>query len=154
MLCVGGDLDDGSGVDVLSGRQNGCRPLRTRYRINYLLMFGAHVYRVIRLMGRQQTLGKSSTATSTLTSHSQDRAGKFFDMPKSMKAAPPQQASLKDMWSRKGKQPAKQETAVITTPSEPDKMPQDMDVDASDARKRMFSNQRRVIYVVIRDMCS
>jgi hypothetical protein len=117
-------------------------------------MFGAHVYRVIRLMGRQQTLSKSPTTISRPTSHSPTRTGKFFDMPKSMKAAPPQQASLKDMWNRKAKQPAKQESAVTTTPSEPDKTPQDINLDAFDARKRISPNQSRVIYVVTHGVCS
>ncbi|KAI6129177.1 DNA ligase I [Pisolithus croceorrhizus] len=46
-------------------------------------MFAArHIRRVIRVMGRQQTLGK------------------FFEMPKGIKPAPPQQSSLSDMWGR------------------------------------------------------
>ncbi|KAI6007429.1 DNA ligase I [Pisolithus albus] len=46
-------------------------------------MFAArHICRVIRVMGRQQTLGK------------------FFEMPKGIKPPPPQQSSLSDMWGR------------------------------------------------------
>ncbi|KAK7694689.1 hypothetical protein QCA50_001877 [Cerrena zonata] len=43
-------------------------------------------------MGRQQTLGK------------------FFEMPKGTKAAPPQQSNLEDMWGKKKKRPVSQET--------------------------------------------
>jgi DNA ligase-1 len=33
-------------------------------------------------------------------------SGKFFDMPKGMKTAPPQQSSLQDMWGKKKAKPA------------------------------------------------
>ena len=55
------------------------------------------------VMGRQQTLGQSRPHLShppRLTNTS-FFAGKFFTMPKSTKAAPPQQASLQEMWGKK-----------------------------------------------------
>lgn len=53
-------------------------------------------------MGRQQTLGQSvNPPTSLRLANSLSFAGKFFTMPKSTKTAPPQQASLQEIWGKK-----------------------------------------------------
>ncbi len=55
-----------------------------------------------KLMGRQQTLGLFSYNISEILHFSEhSQLGKFFDMPKSTKVAPPQQASLQEMWGKK-----------------------------------------------------
>ncbi|KAJ7492636.1 ATP-dependent DNA ligase [Mycena latifolia] len=63
-------------------------------------------------MGRQQTLGK------------------FFEMPKSVKPAPPQQSSLAELWGPKKQQPKN------TPPDAPKHEETEMEVDAKDPPKR------------------
>ncbi|OCB86086.1 DNA ligase I [Sanghuangporus baumii] len=57
--------------------------------------------RVLTRMGRQQTLGK------------------FFEMPKGMKTAPPQQANLSELWSGKGKKAKKEDASSAVVVSKP-----------------------------------
>lgn len=51
-------------------------------------------------MGRQQTLGQFKRLL-ILLAYLTLPTGKFFEMPKSTKAAPPQQASLQELWGKK-----------------------------------------------------
>jgi len=53
-----------------------------------------------KLMGRQQTLGQFKRLL-ILLAYLTLPTGKFFEMPKSTKAAPPQQASLQELWGKK-----------------------------------------------------
>lgn len=53
--------------------------------------------------------------------------GKFFEMPKGMKPAPPQQSSLKELWNGKGK---KQRVEVEKVEKGED--PNGMDIDEGD----------------------
>lgn len=56
-------------------------------------------------MGRQQTLGQHHFLVKTLLLNNLV-LGNFFDKPATMKSAPPQQASLNELWKKKKKQPS------------------------------------------------
>lgn len=57
--------------------------------------------------------------------------GKFFEMPKGMKSAPPQQASLSELWKAGAKKPKKAEAAKAEVVPK-----QDVEMeDASEAAK-------------------
>ena len=93
-------------------------------------MFGFRVsllaYASIRAMGRQQTLGQSPIH-SVRPMTSEPSAGKFFAMPKSTKAPPPQQSSLHEMWGKK------KDPKPVASKPEPNAMA--MEVDAPEEKK-------------------
>lgn len=65
-------------------------------------------------MGRQQTLGIHLTLTSR--KEFTESLGKFFAMPPTAKPAPPQQASLTELWKRpKSTDAAKKEPDSMET---------------------------------------
>jgi DNA ligase-1 len=84
-------------------------------------------------MGRQQTLGNLCSSLGQLVPTSL-LSGKFFEMPKSVKPAPPQQSSLAELWG-----PKKQ--AKNTSSDAPKLDETDMDVDVKDPSKRESSSR-------------
>ncbi|KAK0456580.1 hypothetical protein EV421DRAFT_1753404 [Armillaria borealis] len=74
-----------------------------------------------RPMGRQQTLGK------------------FFEMPKSVKPAPPQQSSLKELWAKK-KPPAKVDASRVKDEA--------MDIDTRPVAKAESSKRKEAVPIV------
>ena len=78
-------------------------PLRETRLVSNMLVLRRVCHRVtLQRMGRQQTLGETATFKFFLSA--KINLGKFFEMPKGIKTAPPQQASLNELWKGKGKQ--------------------------------------------------
>src|SRR5260221_9655714 len=89
-----------------------------------------------KLMGRQQTLGQFKHLL-ILLAYLTLPTGKFFEMPKSTKAAPPQQTSLQELWGKNKLVKAKMEPKA-----EPKIESEAMDVDLLQEETGMMNTIR------------
>jgi hypothetical protein len=96
-----------------------------------------------KFMGRQHTLGIHIHLMLIRAEVVTRLAGKYFDMPKGIKSAPPQQSNLQDMWGKKKAKPAP--AVPADAPAAPVKTPDtDEDMPEVKSEPKASSSAQRV----------